>query len=98
MTLDAEAFMRDHADKASTGRIAEILGDLTPEAMAQIGPLMAGAPNPLTGNSVSVVGQDGEDHIFDVTYTGDAGGSVSMRETIRKVGDTWKIVAVKKPE
>jgi hypothetical protein len=53
--MTAEEFMRDHADKASSGRIPEVMGDLTPEALAQLGPLMAGGPNPLKGNTVKPV-------------------------------------------
>jgi hypothetical protein len=95
--MNAEEFMKDHADKASTGRIAEIMGDLTPEAMGQLGPLVAGAPQPFTGNSVATVSANGDDHIFDVTYTGDGGGTVSMRETVRQVDGKWKIVKLEKP-
>ena len=83
--MNAEEFMRDHAMKASSGRIPEVLGDLTPEAMSQLAPLMAGGPNPMTGNSVSVVSSNGDDHLFDVTYTGDDGKSLTMRETVRQM-------------
>jgi hypothetical protein len=96
-TMTAEEFMRDHANKACTGRIGEIMGDLTPEALGQVGALMAGGPNPLKGNSVVPVSQNGDDYIFDVTYTGDGDASVSMRETVRKVDGTWKIVNLVKP-
>lgn len=89
--------MREHAEKACTGRIAEILGDLTPEAMGQLGPLMAGGPNPPKANTVVPVSANGSDHIFDVTYTGD-GATASMRETVRQIDGTWKIVALAKPE
>lgn len=68
--MDAREFMQGHAAKACEGRIPEIMGDLTPEALAQLGPLMAGAPNPLKTNTVVPVSQNGGDHIFDVTYTG----------------------------
>ncbi|MDP9237951.1 MAG: hypothetical protein M3P30_11250 [Chloroflexota bacterium] len=68
--MTPEEFMRDHAAKASSGRIPEILGDLTPAAMGQLGPLMAGGPNPPTANSVSVLGDDGTDYVFDVTVHG----------------------------
>ena len=57
--MNAEEFMRDHANKASSGRVPEILGDLTPDAMQQVMPLMAEGPNPATGNSVSAVGTEG---------------------------------------
>ena len=95
--MTAEEFMKEHAEKACTGRIAEILGDLTPEAMGQLGPLMAGGPNPPKENSVVPVSQAGDDYVFDVTYTGD-GAKASMRETVRQIDGTWKIVALAKPE
>jgi hypothetical protein len=95
--MNAEEFMRDHAEKASTGRIAEIMGDLTPDAMAQLGPLVAGAPQPFNGNDVKTVREDGDDHIFDVTYTSNGTTAVSMRETVREVDGKWRIVKLEKP-
>lgn len=95
--MTAEEFMRDHADKASSGRIPEILSDLTPEAMGQLGPLMAGGPNPPKGFDVKAVSASGDDHVFDVTYTGDGDARVSMRETVRQVDGTWKIVKLEAP-
>ena len=95
--MDAREFMQGHADKACAGKIGEIMGDLTPEAMMQVMPLMAGGPNPATGNTVVPVRQDGDDHIFDVTYTGDGGASASMRETVRQVDGVWKIIKLEKP-
>ena len=95
--MDAQEFMQGHADKAVEGKIAEIMGDLTPEAMGQLGPLMAGAPNPVKSNKVVAVGSEGDDHLFDVTYTGE-GGTVSMREWVRKNdAGVWKIVKLDKP-
>jgi hypothetical protein len=95
--MDAREFMQGHADKACEGKVQEILGDLTPEAMAQLGPLMVGAPNPFRSNSVVPAGKEGDDHLFDVTYTGDGGGTLAMREWVRQVGDQWKIVKLAKP-
>jgi hypothetical protein len=89
--------MRDHADKASSGRIGEILGDLTPEAMGQLGPLAAGGPNPATANSVKAVRDDGADYVFDVTYTGDSDAKLAMRETVRQVEGKWKIIKIEAP-
>ncbi len=95
--MDAREFMQGHADKACEGRIPEIMGDLTPEALAQLGPLMAGAPNPARTNTVVPVSESGSDHVFDVTYTGDGGATVSMRETVRQIDGTWKIINLSKP-
>lgn len=94
--MDAKEFMQAHADNAVAGKIAEVLKDLTPEALAQAGPLMAGGPNPAEANSVVPRGQEGADYIFDVTYTG-GGKSVSMREWIRNIDGTFKVVKLEKP-
>jgi hypothetical protein len=95
--MNAQEFMQTHADNACAGKIAEVMKDLTPEAMGQLGPLMAGGPNPLKANKVVSVSQNGDDHIFDVTYIGDDGKSVSMRETIRQIDGTWKIAGLAAP-
>ncbi|HEY8172091.1 MAG TPA: hypothetical protein VIH21_03310 [Dehalococcoidia bacterium] len=94
--MDAQEFLQGHADKAVAGKIAEIMGDLTPEAMASLPSVMAGAPNPAKSNSVKSVGQNGDDHVFDVTYSGDS-GSISVRDTVRQIDGTWKIVKLEKP-
>jgi hypothetical protein len=94
--MNAQEFMQAHADNACAGKIAEVMKDLTPEALAQLGPLMAGAPNPFKSNKVLPVSESGGDFLFDVTYFGDDGKSVSMRETIRQIGGTWKIAALAK--
>jgi hypothetical protein len=95
--MNALEFIQLHADNACAGKIADAMKDLTPAAMGQIGALMAGAPNPIKTNKVVPVSQDGDDHIFDVTYFGEDGKSVSMRETIRQVDGTWKIAALTAP-
>lgn len=95
--MNAQEFMQGHADKACAGKIAEIMADLTPDALGQLGPLMVGGPNPAKANSVTVVSQSGDDHIFDVTYTGDGDAKASMRETVRQIDGTWKIVKLEKP-
>lgn len=95
--MNAEEFMQDHADRACAGRIAEVMADLSPEALGQVGALMAGGPNPPKANSVVARGREGDDHIFDVTYTGDGDAKASMREWVRQMDGTWKIVKLAKP-
>ncbi len=94
--MNAEDFMKEHADKASSGRVAEIMGDLTPESLAQVGALMAGVPQPFTGNTVATVSESGDDHVFDVTYKAEAGAVPTWRETVRQMDGTWKIVNIVK--
>jgi hypothetical protein len=95
--MSAQEFMQLHADNAVAGKIPDVMKDLTPDALQQVMPLMAGAPNPLTSNSVVAVSQDGDDYIFDVTYFGDGGRSVSMRETVRQIDGVWKIASLTTP-
>lgn len=93
--MNAEEFMKLHADNAVAGTIPEVMKDLTPEALAQVGALMAGAPQPFTGHSVKTVSDDGTDAVMDVTYTA-AAGQVDWRETLRQTDGTWKIVGIVK--
>jgi hypothetical protein len=95
--MDAREFMQLHADNAVAQKMGEVMKDLTPESLAQVGPLMAGGPNPPESNSVVPRGQEGDDFIFDVTYTG-GGKSATMREWVRNVEGTFKIVKLAKPE
>ena len=95
--MDAKEFMQLHADNAVAQKMPEVMKDLTPEALQQVMPLMAGAPNPIKSNTVVAKGQEGEHHVFDVTYSGDA-GSVSMREWVRQIDGVWKIEKLAKPE
>ena len=96
--MDAREFMQLHADNATAGKIPEVMKDLTPDALQQVMPLMAGGPNPIKSNSVVSRGQEGDDFIFDVTYSGEDGKSVSMREWVRQIDGTWKIAKLAKPE
>lgn len=89
--MNAIEFMQAHADNAVAGKIPDVMKDLTPEALSQVMGLMAGGPNPIKSNKVVEVSQNGDDHVFDVTYFGDDGKSVSMRETVRQIDGTWKI-------
>lgn len=96
-TKTALEFMQGHADGAVAGKMAEIMGDLTQDAMQGLMPFMGSLPNPATGNKVVAVSQNGDDYIFDVTYTGDGGKAGTMRETVRQVDGVWKIVAIAAP-
>ena len=96
--MDAQEFMQLHADNAVAGKMAEVIKDLTPESMAQVGPLMAAGPAKATSNKVVAVGQEADGHIFDVTYTGDDGKSATMRETVKQVDGVWKIVNLTAPK
>jgi hypothetical protein len=94
--MNAEEFLRAHADNATSGKIAEVMKDLTPESLAQVGSLMAAGPNPIESSKVEPRGQEGDDFIFDVTYSGQ-GKSTTMREWIRQIDGTWKIARLEKP-
>ena len=96
--MDAQEFMQLHADNATAGKIPEVMKDLTPEALQQVMPLMAGGPNPIAKNSVVSKGQEGDHFVFDVTYSGADGASVSMREWVKQTDGVWKIEKLAKPE
>lgn len=95
--MDAEEFIKQHAENVVAQKMGDVMKDLTPEALAQVMPLMATAPNPVTGSSIVSKGQQGDDHVFDVTYSGDS-GSVSLRDSVRQIDGTWKIVNIAKPD
>lgn len=96
-TKTALEFMQGHADNAVAQKMAEVMADLTPDAMSGLMPLMGSLPNPATGNKVEAVSQNGDDYIFDVTYTGDGGKAGTMRETVRQIDGVWKIVGIAAP-
>jgi hypothetical protein len=95
--MDAHEFMQGHADKACAGRIPEVVVEATPEAIEQARDAMAGFPYPPKSNKVVDAGIAGE-HAFDVTYTGDGGERLTIREWVQQDGEgEWKIVRVEKP-
>ena len=58
---------------------------------------MGSAPNPVKSSTVVPVSEDGDTHVFDVTYSGDDGKSVSLRDTVKQVDGVWKIVSLSSP-
>jgi len=95
--MDAEAFIRGHAEKASSGRVTEILADLTPEAMQQIMAMAAEMPNPATGYSMVTVSNGDGQAVFDVTYTGEGGKTFTIRDHVSQIDGAWRIVKIEKP-
>jgi hypothetical protein len=95
--MDAQEFIQLHADNVVAQNMGEVMKDLTPEALQQVMALMATMPNPVTGSSIVARGQQGEDQVFDVTYSGDS-GSVALRDSVRQIDGNWKIVNIAKPE
>ena len=55
--MEAIEFMQLHADNAVAGKMPDVLKDLTPESMTQVGGLMAGAAQPFKANKVEPKGQ-----------------------------------------
>ena len=92
--MEALEFIQLHADNAVAGKRAEVIADLTAEAMQQAGAAFAGSPNPLTGNSVKPAGQDGDAQLFDVTYSGENGASITLRDKVEQIGGAWKITGI----
>lgn len=94
--MDAEAFIRGHAEKATSGRIAETISDLTPEAMQQVMAMMAEMPNPATSYTMTTVSNNDGTAVFDLTYTGDGGKSFTLRDHVGQVDGAWRIVKIER--
>jgi hypothetical protein len=77
-----------------TGNIAQIFADMTPEAMAKLaaagGGAMSGGIPQFTGYEVVSREQDGDDHLYDVRFSGDQNFGVKARW--REIAGQWKLV------
>lgn len=88
------------AEAVKTGNLAQLMGDITPEALAQMMQLAtsAGGLSPATmpnieGYGISDIGPDGDGEVFDVTFRSSA-GTATLRATWKLVMGQWKITAV----
>ena len=77
-----------------TGNIAQIFTDMTPEAMAKLaasgGGAMSGGLPQLTAYEIISRAQDGDDHVYDVQFRGEANFGVKGRW--REIEGQWKLV------
>ena len=93
MTQESEVEQAVHrfSKAVVTMDIAQLMNDLTPEAMMKL-QAAAGAGMAIQISDYEVVGhtQDGDDYLYDVKYIGPQ--SWTMRARWSKVGPEWKIV------
>jgi hypothetical protein len=84
-----------------SGNLAQLMADITPEALAQMMQLGASAGNlspasmpSIEGFEVTDVGSDGNDgELFDVCFRS-AVGTATLRATWKLIMNQWKITAV----
>ena len=94
--MTAEEAAHRHAKAAVAGNLAQLMSDLTPEALAGLmaqGGAGGGFQQP-SAYELKLHGQEGEDYLFDITYAGPA-GSVTLRDRFRLIGEQWKVVEAK---
>ena len=84
--------MERHAKAMIAQDFGRLMADLTPEAMAQAQAAGAGFQT-LTGYEIESHTQEGDEHTFQVKYTGPS-ATLSIRETWRKIGTDWQVVAI----
>jgi hypothetical protein len=88
------------AQAVMTGNLAQIMADLTPEALGQMMQLGASAgslspasmPN-ITGFEITEIGPEGDGEVFHIAFTS-AAGSATLAATWRQIMGQWKIAAV----
>ena len=90
------------AQAVADGNLAQLMSDITPEALTQMMQLgaSAGGLSPtqmpsISGYEIEEMGQteDGEGEVFQVTFKSSA-GNASIETTWRQVTGVWKITAV----
>ncbi len=88
-----------NAQAVMTGNLAQVMSDITPEALTQMMQLGASGgmspatmPN-ITGYTLNEMGQDGDGHLFHVTFHS-AAGSATLAATWKQIMGQWKITAV----
>jgi len=88
------------AQAVMTGNLAQIMADLTPEALGQMMQLGASAgslsptsmPN-ITGYEIAEIGPEGDGEVFHIAFTSPA-GKATLAATWKQIMGQWKIAAV----
>ncbi len=90
----------ENAKAVAEGNLAVVMGQLTPEAMAQMMQLGAqgGGLTPqqlpsITGYTIEAAGVDGESETFNVTFIS-AVGTATVAARWKQVLGQWKIAAI----
>lgn len=89
-----------NAEAVMTGNLAQLMGDITPEALTQLMQLGAAAggmspaamPN-IEGYEIAEIGPDGEAEVFHVTFRS-AIGKATASMAWKQIMGQWKITAV----
>ena len=89
------------AQAVMTGNFAQLMADITPEAIAQLmtlapvgsGLSLASMPA-ISGYDIRAVAPDGELPSFEVAFASSA-GKVTLGATWKRVGAAWKIAGVR---
>ncbi|MCW7075853.1 MAG: hypothetical protein ACXQS6_06315 [Candidatus Syntropharchaeales archaeon] len=93
MGLGARETLERHANAAISGDMETVLGDLTPEVAANIGPV-AEALATIKPNSFEIMDEakDGERYVFSYRYIG-SDADLKLKTTWELQGDAWKVIA-----
>ncbi|MBI2723981.1 MAG: hypothetical protein HYX50_02860 [Chloroflexi bacterium] len=90
-----EQAVKENCQALLSGDLMRVMNDLTPEAMGQVmqnaGAGMGATPQ-LTSFNIERHDQNGDDHIFKITFAGDQ--DFTALATWREVGGAWKIAAL----
>ena len=100
--LDAlRAAVERNAQAVVEGNFAQLMADITPEALAQMMQMAPGTASAasvaqlpsITGFTISEKGVEGEAHSFEVTFDS-AAGTATLMTTWAPVVGQWKITGV----
>jgi hypothetical protein len=98
--MSVEDAVKANCNALLSGDMMKLMSDLTPEALNKLmagGANMGGAMPALTGFNIDSHDQQGDDHVFKVSFQGDQ--NFTAIATWRDVGGTWKIadIAMEQP-
>ena len=91
--ISLEDAVRRNCEALIAGNIAQIFADLTPQAMAKLsqsaGGQMTGGMPKLTGYEIVSRGQEGDDQVYDVRFTGDV--NFGVKAHWQEINNWWKL-------
>ena len=87
-----EQAARRHADAVAGADVRTVLRTMTPEAFGKAMEL-GNQSWIITSYDLTPAGQDGDDHLFSITYQTDL-GPMPLRYRLRNVDGEWKVADV----
>ena len=88
-----------NAEAVMTGNLAQIMSDITPDALSQMmsmgaqgGVSPASMPN-ISGYELSDAGTDGDAHVFHVTFASSA-GTATLATKWKQIMGQWKVTGI----